>query len=242
MKQVTEVEEASEKINPPLVCRLNRESFPADESSMAERVGRIAAEFIEGFELLKKYDLAASFFGTARCTSESRVYQDVEELARRLAQVGFTIITGGASGVMEAANRGAFAAKGNSVGINIDLPNEQSPNKYITDSKDFHYFFTRKVMLTYASEVYVYFPGGFGTLDEFFEIATLVQTKKIEPIPIVLVGKEYWTPLLEWMEKGLYEKHHTISKEDLNIYSVADSVDEAYNIIIKRVCVPEATV
>ena len=143
---------------------------------------------------------------------------------------------------MQAANKGAFEAGGVSVGLNINLPELQTYNPYLTEKFGFDHFFVRKVMLTYASEVYVYFPGGFGTLDEFFEIATLVQTKKIEPIPIVLVGKEYWTPLLEWMEKGLYEKHHTISKEDLNIYSVADSVDEAYNIIIKRVCVPEATV
>jgi hypothetical protein len=113
---------------------------------------------------------------------------------------------------------------------------EQSGNKYTTETEYFDHFFTRKVMLTFSSEVYVYFPGGFGTLDEFFEIATLIQTKKIEQIPIVLVGKEFWTPLVDWFEEGLLEKHHTISKEDMNIFVLVDTVDEAYDSIMDTVC------
>lgn len=227
------------KITPPQQCRVNREMFPPEEGTIPERVGRIAAEFTEGFELLQKYDLAATFFGTARCATDSKMYKDAEKLASLLAYSGFTIITGGASGIMEAANKGAYEVGGNSVGINIKLPQEQSGNDFITDSLDFHYFFSRKVMLTFASEVYIYFPGGFGTLDEFFEILTLVQTKKIEFIPIVLVGKEYWTPLLEWFEKSLYEENKTISKKDMDIYHLVDSVEEAYTLITSIVCKEE---
>ncbi len=222
------------------VCKVNRQKFPHngnDDESIPERVGRIAAEFTEGFELLQKYDLAATFFGSARCSLDSDIYKQASELAYKLSRSGFAIITGGAAGVMEAANKGAHEAGGDSVGININLPFEQSTNEYTTDNQNFHYFFSRKVMLTFASEVYIYFPGGFGTLDEFFEIATLVQTKKIEPIPMVLVGKEYWSPLVEWFKKDLISKYETISPEDINIFTVVDSVDEAYNTIIDQVCV-----
>ena len=225
-----------QKVVAPRTCRIKRELRYIDDENIADRVGGITAEFIKGFELLEKYDLAATFFGSARCTLDSELYKQASELAHRLSDVGFTIITGGASGVMEAANKGAHEAGGNSVGLNIELPMEQSGNEFTTDEEYFEHFFSRKVMLTFASEVYVYFPGGFGTLDEFFEIATLVQTKKIEPIPIVLIGKEYWTPLLEWLEKGLLEKHKTISKEDMNIYTLVDSVDEAYTVIMDKVC------
>lgn len=222
----------------PRVCNINRQKYPhnGNHGSIPERVGRITTEFIKGFELLEKYDIAATFFGSARCAPDSDTYKDAVKLSYRLSQSGFTIITGGAAGVMEAANKGAYDAEGKSVGINIELPMEQSGNKFTTDSEDFHYFFSRKVMLTFASEVYIYFPGGFGTLDEFFEIATLVQTKKIEPIPIILVGREYWTPLIEWFEKGLIETHHTISKEDMNIFTLVDTVDEAYDAIMDKVC------
>ena len=224
------------KIIVPKVCRIKRELHYIDNQTIPERIGEITAEFIKGFQLLEKYDLAATFFGSSRCSVDSDIYKHTTELAHRLSDIGFTIITGGASGIMEAADKGAHEAGGNSVGINIELPMEQTGNNYITDSESFNHFFTRKVMLTFASEVYIYFPGGFGTLDEFFEIATLIQTKKIEPIPMVLVGKEYWTPLLKWVEKELLKKYHTISKEDINIYTLVDSVDEAYDIIMDKVC------
>ena len=220
----------------PRICRLKRELRYIDEDTIPDRVGGITSEFIRGFELLQKYDLAATFFGSARCIADSDSYQQVVDLAHKLSDAGFTIITGGAKGVMEAANKGAHEAGGNSVGINIELPMEQSGNEFTTDSEYFNHFFTRKVMLTFASEVYIYFPGGFGTLDEFFEIATLIQTKKIQPIPIILIGKEFWTPLLEWIEKGLLKEHRTISKEDMNVYTLVDSVDEAYSVIMDKVC------
>ncbi len=229
-------EKTKHKMVAKKTCLVKRELRYIDDESIAERVGGITSEFIKGFELLRKYDLAATFFGSARCKLNSKSYQFAVDLAHRLSDSGFTIITGGAAGVMEAANKGACEAGGNSVGVNIELPKKQSGNNYTTDSEDFDHFFTRKVMLTYASEVYVYFPGGFGTLDEFFEIATLIQTKKIESIPIILVGKEFWTPLLEWIKKDLINKHHTVSDGDVNIYTLVDSVDEAYDVIINKVC------
>jgi uncharacterized protein (TIGR00730 family) len=212
---------------PLLVCKPHKvESW---------RVFKIMSEFVEGFEIIRKYGLAASFFGTARASFEDVVYQHASELAARLSKQGFAIITGGASGVMQAANKGAYEAGGTSVGLNIDLQNGQSYNQYLTDKMQFEHFFVRKTMLTYASEVYIYFPGGFGTLDEFFEIITLIQTEKIRKVPIVLFGKTFWAPLLEFIEKTLYEKHKAIDKKDMELYVVVDSVDEAYDYITKNV-------
>ena len=212
---------------PLLVCKPNKiESW---------RVFKIMSEFVEGFDVIRQYGLAASFFGTARASFDDAVYQHASELATRLSKAGFAIITGGASGVMQAANKGAFEAGGASVGLNIDLPNGQGYNPYLTDKFEFEHFFVRKTMLTYASEVYVYFPGGFGTLDEFFEIVTLIQTEKIRKVPIVLFGKAYWTPLLDFIEKTLYEKHKAIDKKDMELYVLVDSVDEAFEYITKTV-------
>jgi len=193
------------------------------------RLFKLMAEFVAGFNILKKYCLAATIFGTARCSFDDDVYKKAKELAARLAKDDFTIISGGGRGVMQAANRGAKEAGGDSVGLNIELPYEQQINEYITDMQSFHYFFIRKVMLSFASEVYIFMPGGFGTMDEFFEIVTLIQTKKIQRIPVILVGKEYWTPLLSWINETLYEKNHAIDKEDMEIYHLVDSVDEAYD-------------
>jgi uncharacterized protein (TIGR00730 family) len=136
---------------------------------------------------------------------------------------------------MQAANKGAFEAGGTSIGLNIALANAQGYNKYLTNKLQFEHFFVRKTMLTYASEVYVYFPGGFGTLDEFFEILTLIQTEKIRKVPILLFGKAFWTPLLLFIEETLYEKHKAIDKNDMKLYVVVDSVDEAFEYIIKNV-------
>ena len=209
---------------PLLVCRPRKiESW---------RVFKIMSEFVEGFDVIRRYGLAVTFFGTARASFEDSVYENATELARRLSKRGFAVITGGSSGVMQAANKGAFEAGGASVGLNINLPNAQSHNQYLTDKFDFDHFFVRKVMLTYASEVYVYFPGGLGTLNEFFEIITLVQTEKIRKVPLVLFGREYWTPLLSFIEKTLYEKHGAIDEKDMALYKLVDSIDEAYDYIL----------
>jgi uncharacterized protein (TIGR00730 family) len=199
------------------------------------RVFRIMSEFVQGFELLREYGLAATFWGSARMEPEDDYYKEAEELASKLAKKGFAVISGGGPGIMEASNVGAYKVGGQSVGLNIELPFEQKPNPYVTKSLNFNFFFSRKVMLTFASEVYIYFPGGFGTLDEFFEIITLIQTKKIEPIPVVLYGSEYWDPLVKFFEEDLAERFETISPEDTKLYHVVDSVDEAYKYICKAV-------
>lgn len=211
----------------PLVCK------PAKIESW--RVFKIMSEFVEGFDVIRRYGLAASFFGTARASFEAPVYAHATELAKRLSQKGFAIITGGSSGVMQAANKGAHDVGGASVGLNIRLEDGQKDNPYLTDGFEFDHFFVRKVMLTFASEVYIYFPGGYGTLDEFFEIVTLVQTKKIRKIPIVLFGKSYWTPLAAFLEDTLYKQHGAIDEADLHLFKVVDSVDEAYDYIIANV-------
>jgi len=208
---------------------------PTGDAVESWRIFRIMAELVAGFELLRKHGLAATFFGTARCGAGEEVYKQAEELAAKLAKGGFTIITGGGPGVMEAANVGAFKVGGKSIGLNIELPMEQRLNPYVTETEKFHFFFTRKVMLAFASEVYIYFPGGFGTLDELFELVTLIQTKKISKIPVILYGKKFWAPLLEWIEQSLAKKYGTISRDDIDLLHVVDSVDEAYEYIMKTV-------
>lgn len=195
------------------------------------RMFRILFEFRRGFKLLRKYNKAISFFGSARCGHESKAYKEAEELAAMLAKDWYAIITGGGPGVMVAANKGAKEAGGSSVGITIQLPTGERRNQYVTDATSFRYFFVRKVMLSFASQVYVFFPGGFGTLDEFFEMITLIQTRKIDPIPVVLVDKDYWVPLLEWMKETVYGKYGAIAEEDMEIYTLADNAQEAYEAI-----------
>lgn len=199
------------------------------------RVFKIMSEFVEGFDIIRRYGLAVSFFGSARATLGDDSYKNAEELARRLAKKGFAVITGGSAGVMQAANKGAFEAGGASVGLNVNLLDTQMYNPYLTEKFGFDHFFVRKVMLTYASEAYIYFPGGFGTLDEFFEIVTLVQTKKIRNVPIILFGRDYWEPLLGFIEKVVYKKHAAIDKRDMELYTVVDSVDEAFDYIVAHV-------
>lgn len=198
------------------------------------RVFKIMSEFVQGFDLLRKHGLAATFWGSARLEPSDPYYKAAEELAAKLAKKGFSIVSGGGPGIMEASNVGAFKVGGKSVGLNIQLPFEQKLNPYTTESQNFNYFFSRKVMLAFAAEVYVYFPGGFGTLDEFFEIITLIQTKKIEPIPVILYGKDFWNPLIKFFEENLIKKFKTISPEDMDLFHVVDDVDEAYKYIIKH--------
>jgi len=234
MHEDVEIQETEDALNS--VNRRVARALLCDENNAAEswRIFKIMAEFVAGFEVLERYDLAATFFGSARCGFGDKVYEQTTALAKKLAESGFAVITGGGGGVMEAANKGAFEAGGQSVGLNIKLPKEQTLNQYTTDAEGFHYFFTRKVMLAFASEVYIFMPGGFGTLDELFELATLIQTKKIPRIPLVLMGKEHWKPLMAWIEKDLYVHAKAIDKEDLEIFYVCDSVDEAYTLIMER--------
>jgi len=194
------------------------------------RMFRIMAEFVEGFESLADCLPAVSIFGSARVTPDHPDYIKAELIARQLAREGFAIITGGGPGVMEAANKGAFEAGGRSVGLNIELPMEQSPNPYSNIRVSFRYFFVRKVMFVKYASGFIILPGGFGTLDEFFESLTLIQTRKIRPFPVVLVGRAYWAGLLSWIREVLLQEHK-VSAEDLELIHVVETADEAITVI-----------
>ena len=200
--------------------------------SISWRIFRIMAEFIDGFEFLADFEKEVTFFGSARLKEDTQGYKDALRLGRLCAENGYTVITGGGPGIMEAGNRGAYEGGGESVGLNIQLPFEQRENLYVKKGIGFNYFFTRKVMLYASAQAYVYFPGGFGTLDEFMEMVTLIQTEKVEHVPIVCIGKEYWGGLVDWMkDRMLAEGNEMISEEDLNIFKIVDDVEEAFEII-----------
>lgn len=208
---------------------LKRADVRAD---IEKRISRINDEFRTAFNLLKGYPRSASLFGSSRFTESSPHYERARRLAAKIArELGYTVITGGGGGIMEAANRGALEAGGQSVGLNIKLPKEQQKNSYTTDAAEFSYFFVRKVALSFASEAYIFFPGGFGTLDELFEIITLIQTRKIPRVPIILVGRDFWEPLHVFIKTEVFEKHHSIDKEDMELYTITDSDDEIIRII-----------
>jgi len=200
-------------------------------SDITWRIFRIMAEFVEGFLFLSELDREVTIFGSTRLAPDSKWYQEAVELGAKLGKNGFTVVTGGGPGIMEAANRGAFEVGGRSVGINIQLPMEQRINPYVNHSRAFHYFFTRKVILAASAQAYVYFPGGFGTMDELFEILTLIQTEKSEKIPIVLVGKEYWDGLFNWLKQIQLEKFETIHATDLDLFHIVDTAQEAFDLI-----------
>ena len=203
--------------------------------SFSWKIFRIMAEFVDGFHFVADFKKTVGIFGSARFSPGNPNYQEARKLASLLAKNKFTVFTGGGGGIMEAANRGALEAKGESVGMNIKLPKEQKLNNYTSQSLEFDYFFIRKVMLSYGRRGYVFFPGGFGTLDELFEMLTLIQTKKITyHIPIILIGKSYWQPLVNWLEQEVYEKQKAICKKNFKNISLVDTAEQAFAIIKKN--------
>lgn len=203
-------------------------TYCLDNSMVSDswRIFRILAEFIDGFEGLGALDTAAvTIYGSARTKPQQKYYQLAEDIAQGLARAGYGVITGGGPGIMEAANKGASEGGGTSVGLNITLPHEQEPNPYTTFSLDFKYFFVRKVMLMKYSSGFVCMPGGFGSMDELFESLTLIQTERISPFPIVLVGREYWSGLVEWIKDTLLAQGN-ISADDVSLFTVLDDAKE----------------
>lgn len=196
------------------------------------RIFRIMSEFVEGFEVLSKIGKAVSMFGSSRIKPGNKYYKLGEEIAYLLAKEGYAIITGSGPGLMEAANKGAKKAKGKSIGLNIQIPASQKPNKYVEFLLDFRYFFVRKVMFVKYAKVFVIMPGGYGTLDEFTEAINLIQTERISKFPVVLFGSEYWKGMVDWL-KNTVLKNGSISKEDLNIFAVVDTPKEVVAVIKK---------
>jgi uncharacterized protein (TIGR00730 family) len=202
----------------------------SDETGV--RICRINEELHQGLTEMEAYDKSVTFYGSARFVEGDPYYDRARKLGYRISkELGYTITTGGGPGIMEGGNRGAYEAGGKSVGLSIKLPMEQTDNPYTTDLIPFYFFFARKVTLSFSASVFIYFPGGFGTLDEFFEVVTLIQTKKLLPVPIVLYGSDYWGPIKDLMQKLLLDKFKTIDAEDLNLFTITDSDDEVLDII-----------
>lgn len=194
---------------------------------------KVVAEFVDGFERMNKIGPCISIFGSARTQPDEKYYKTAVQLAYRLSQEGFGVITGGGPGIMEAGNRGATMNDGTSVGLNIELPHEQGNNPYISPDKvlNFNYFFVRKVMFVKYAQAFVAFPGGFGTMDELFEVLTLIQTGKIEPVPVILFGSDFWGGMIDWIQNTLSDEFKTISPKDMDLIPITDDIEEVIDAI-----------
>lgn len=194
---------------------------------------KIMGEFVNGYEKMSKIGPCVSIFGSARTKPDHKYYKLAESIANKIVNAGYGVITGGGPGIMEAGNKGAHIGGGTSVGLNIELPFEQHDNPYIDSDKslDFDYFFVRKVMFVKYSQGFVVMPGGFGTLDEMFEALTLIQTKKIEKFPIILVGTDFWSGLMDWIKDALLEKFNNVSAHDLDLIHLVDDEDEVIKVL-----------
>lgn len=203
--------------------------WPEIKSSDSWNIFKVMSEFVEGYDALARIGPCVSIFGSARTTADNKYYALAEDIAKKLSDAGYGVITGGGPGIMEAANKGAREAGGKSVGLNINLPFEQYPNEYIDYDKliNFKFFFVRKVMFMKYAQGFIVLPGGFGTLDEMFEALTLVQTNKVAKFPIILVGKDYWSGLVDWIQNVVLKVEKNISPDDLLIFKVVDTADEA---------------
>ena len=231
-----EIKKNKKRINKPEHLVKKDYILPKDIlKDIKARESRICAELEKGFKAIHQYPKSVTIFGSARIKPSNKYYKFAEKIAGMICKEGYAVITGGGPAIMEAGNKGTYETCGYGVGFNIELPFEQVINPYATHGVNFHYFFTRKVSMTFSAEAYIYFPGGFGTLDEFAEIITLIQTKKIPKVPVILVGPEFWNPLIEVFKKTFLEEFGTISKSDLNIFKVFDTSEESAKKILKIV-------
>ncbi len=212
--------------------KLKEKKWTNHHAESAWRMFKIIAEFADGFDRMERFGPCISIFGSARTKPENPYYALTEKIAERLVKEGYGIITGGGPGIMEAGNKGAKKLNGKSVGLHIQLPKEEGANQYVDHNRifTFRYFFARKVMFIKYAQAFVYMPGGFGTMDELFEVLTLVQTKKISKVPIILVGKSYWEGLIEWIKDSMLAEKN-INPADLNLFHITDSPDEVVKII-----------
>ena len=213
--------------------KFNPRNWTETRASSSWQIFRIMAEFVQGFEAMAKIGPCISIFGSARTQTDHKYYELTVELARKLSEEGFGIITGGGPGIMEAGNKGAHLAGGKSVGLNIALPFEQFANQFISSESNlnFDYFFVRKVVFTKYSQGFIMMPGGWGTMDEFFEVATLIQTRKFTQTPMICIGKDYWQGLFDWMRTTMLEGHGNISPGDLELIKIFDTADEVVQYI-----------
>ncbi len=215
----------------------------SNHGDAAWHIQKIQSEFVKGYDFLSKFDRSVTFFGSARNGFDPEVYEEATKFAYFLAKRGFAVFTGGGPGIMEAANKGAHEAGGISIGININLPQAgddrpiERRNKYVDRSESFDFFFSRKVILTFASQFYIFFPGGFGTMDELFEMLTLIQTRKIAPVPILLVGKKFWEPLVAWIEEAMLKDGNAINPDDMELFHLVDNAKEGEQCILE--CIRE---
>jgi uncharacterized protein (TIGR00730 family) len=211
-----------------------KKDWPEIKVSDSWATFKIMAEFVEGFEKMSKIGPCVSIFGSARTKADTKYYDLAVEVAKKLVNAGFGVITGGGPGIMEAGNKGAFEAGGKSVGLNIELPFEQFHNRYIDRDKNinFDYFFVRKVMFVKYAQAFIAMPGGFGTLDELFESLTLIQTHKVAHFPVVLIGSEYWGGLLDWIKKTMCDQYNNLNPEDVALIKLVDTADDAVNYIL----------
>lgn len=207
-----------------------RLSAPGDKTGV--RVCVVNNEIEQAFSFMKDIPYSVTFFGSARLPKDHPDYQRAKRIAHRIAkETNYVVVTGGGPGIMQAGNEGATEAGGKSLGFTIQLPFEQTTNPYVTQSLPFYFFFSRKVAMAYGAEAYIYFAGGFGTMDELFEILTLVQTHKIQKVPIILVGKKFWEPLHDFIQKTLYQEYNVISKIDMDLYTITDDEDLVVDIV-----------
>jgi uncharacterized protein (TIGR00730 family) len=212
----------------------NERRWKESQAHSSWQIFKIMAEFVDGFEALSRIGPCISIFGSARTKPENKYYQITVDIAKKLAEEGFGVISGGGPGIMEAANKGASLAGGKSVGLNIELPFEQHPNSYIDRDKslNFDFFFVRKVMFVKYSQGFIMMPGGFGTMDEFFEVATLIQTGKFKQSPMILVGKAYWQGLIDWLKNTMLHEENNINAEDLDLIHLFDTADEVVDFLL----------
>jgi uncharacterized protein (TIGR00730 family) len=204
----------------------------AGDNANGVRICRVNKELEQGITEMERYDKAVTFYGSARFREGEEFYDRARKLGQRVAkELGYAIVTGGGPGIMEAGNRGAFESGGKSIGLSIKLPMEQHNNEYVTDEVPFYFFFARKVALSFSSEVFVFFPGGFGTMDEMFEVLTLVQTGKLKPIPLIFYGTEFWGPFVNLFKTIMLDKYKTISPQDMDLFTVTDDDDLVIKII-----------